>query len=269
MHPTDSAMAAPYSDPERSGRCFWWAALLPPLLALLVMAGLFQLDRPASMQAMQSLTLYLPDTFWAGATLLGNGAMVLACLSLAWRRRPDWLMAGLCALPFATLISRGFKLGIDSPRPAALLADGQLHIIGERLLNHSLPSGHTLTAFVAAAIILLAGRAPRAWALAAVLLATLVGLSRIAVGAHWPTDVLAGAAGGWLAGAIGVALARRWAWTRTPRAEWLMALIVLCASLGLFFVNIGYQQAILFKYLVAAAGTMSALRWLLTRWQRC
>ena len=54
-----------------------------------------------------------------------------------------------------------------------------------------------------AAIVLLSARPPRIVALLALGVALLVGLSRIAVGAHWPTDVLAGAACGWLAGSAG------------------------------------------------------------------
>ena len=61
------------------------------------------------------------------------------------------------------------------------------------------------TAFLAAAVIILAWpkAATRWWAAPAICAAAaLVALSRIAVGAHWPLDVLTGAAGGWLAPAV-------------------------------------------------------------------
>lgn len=261
--PADALDALP-AAPRQS---FWRLALLPPLLLLPFVLLLSVGERNSLLLAIQALTQQLPDSFWAAVTLLGNGAMLFACLSLAWRQRPDWLMAGLCALPLAALISRGFKLGLAFPRPAAIIPAEQLHIIGERLLNHSFPSGHTLTAFVALGIVATAGRLPRAALIGAITLACLVGLSRIAVGAHWPADVVGGAIGGWLSGACGVALARRWAWTRSRQAEIIVALILLAASLGLFFVHIGYAQAILFKYLIAALGAVSALRWLLARWR--
>lgn len=252
-----------------SSRRFWLAALLP-CAVLLVNAGLlFGVDRVWLMQTLQAQTQALPDTFWAAATLLGNGAMLFACMALAWRQRPDWLMAGLCALPFATLLARSGKLLIDSPRPAAIVPLDQLHVVGERLLQHSLPSGHTLTAFVLAAVILLSARPPRLIGLLALGVAILVGLSRIAVGAHWPTDVLAGAAGGWLAGALGIQLAQRWAWLRSLRGEQLLAAIVLISSFSLFFVNIGYAQATPFKWLVATLGTLASARWLWARVRPC
>ena len=55
----------------------------------------------------------------------------------------------------------------------------------------SFPSGHTVTAFATA--LALGWFAPRLrWPLFA--LAVLIGLSRVGVGAHYPSDVLAGAA---------------------------------------------------------------------------
>lgn len=264
-----AAAAVPDASPSPSRRHFWLAGLLPPLLALAALWPLFAVDRGWLMGAIQSATTALPDPLWAALTLLGNGGMLFACVALAWRQRPDWLMAGLCALPFAGLYSRALKHLVVSPRPAGVLPVEQLHVIGERLLNHSFPSGHTVSAFTVAAIVLLSDRPPRAIAALALAGALLVGLSRIAVGAHWPTDVLAGAAGGWLAGMLGVELARRWAWTRQLRAEQLVASVILVSSLALFAINIGYAQATPFKYLVATLGAVSALRWLQATRRRC
>ncbi|MDP2411789.1 MAG: phosphatase PAP2 family protein [Pseudolabrys sp.] len=67
----------------------------------------------------------------------------------------------------------------------------------------SLPSGHTTTAFAALAAIGMMW--PRARTVLLVF-AVLIALSRVAIGAHYPTDVLAGAMFG-MAGAI---LVRRW-----------------------------------------------------------
>ena len=55
---------------------------------------------------------------------------------------------------------------------------------------HSMPSGHTLASF--AGLVMIGMVAPRGrwfmWALA-----TIIGLSRVCVGAHWPSDVIVGA----------------------------------------------------------------------------
>jgi len=102
-----------------------------------------------------------------------------------------------------------------------------------------MPSGHSLTVFAGIGVILLCfSLKARHWPVAAllVLLAVLVALSRVMVGAHWPADVLAGAGSG-LAVAL---LAQRWeasqAWQpylqRRP-AQWglLLTEIVLAGYL--------------------------------------
>ena len=71
--------------------------------------------------------------------------------------------------------------------------------------SSSFPAGHAATAFAGA--VLLSVLAPRL-APAFLLLATLIGLSRIYDGVHYPTDVLAGAALGALVGAGAAAAIR-------------------------------------------------------------
>ncbi|MCX7924837.1 MAG: phosphatase PAP2 family protein [Fimbriimonadales bacterium] len=74
----------------------------------------------------------------------------------------------------------------------------------ERIFHNSFPSGHTTTAFALAfwVFLLTQGTRYRFWGYGALVLAGLVGLSRIYRGVHYPSDVLAGAAIGMLWGAI-------------------------------------------------------------------
>ncbi|MCX7926148.1 MAG: phosphatase PAP2 family protein [Fimbriimonadales bacterium] len=74
----------------------------------------------------------------------------------------------------------------------------------ERIFHNSFPSGHTTTAFALAFWVFLLTRSTRYrfWGYGALLLAGLVGLSRIYRGVHYPSDVIAGAAIGVLWGAI-------------------------------------------------------------------
>ncbi|MEU1889276.1 phosphatase PAP2 family protein [Micromonospora sp. WMMD987] len=78
-----------------------------------------------------------------------------------------------------------------------------------RAAGFSFPSGHALNAILAAGVLLLVflpfargrpGVRPLLWAVA-VLLVGVTGLSRVALGVHWASDVL----GGWLLGAAVVA----------------------------------------------------------------
>jgi undecaprenyl-diphosphatase len=71
--------------------------------------------------------------------------------------------------------------------------------------SSSFPAGHAATAFAGA--VLLSLLAPRL-APVFIMLATLIGISRIYDGVHYPTDVLAGAALGALVGAVAAAAIR-------------------------------------------------------------
>lgn len=97
-------------------------------------------------------------------------------------------------LVFSTLL----KLGFDRPRPD-LVPHGSI------VYTASFPSGHAMLAAVVYLTLggLLARVQPRQrlksyLLVVAILLTVLVGISRIYLGVHWPTDVLAG----WTAGAV-------------------------------------------------------------------
>lgn len=108
-----------------------------------------------------------------------------------------------CAL--CCLFARTGKFLIESPRPAAVVDNAQMRVVGELLHNVSMPSGHTLTAFAVASGIYYAltpaQRRKFGWVL--MVLAVGSGVSRIAVGAHWPGDVVVGASLGLLSGLLG------------------------------------------------------------------
>jgi len=79
-------------------------------------------------------------------------------------------------------------------------------VVGRRPVDSSFPSGHTAGSFAAATALGLfyPRRRPAALGLAAG-----VGLSRVYLGHHFPSDVLAGGALGWLLGTLGGRLVRQ------------------------------------------------------------
>jgi len=129
-----------------------------------------------------------------------------------FRRRREAL-AMLLALGLGQALNSIFKLLFQRARP-------QLWELLVPTHGYSFPSGHTMgsTVVYGTAAFLLAAAFPRyQWAIRslAVLLILLIGVSRVYLGAHWPSDVLAGFA----AGAVIVFIVAYWqARDKTPFA---------------------------------------------------
>lgn len=150
---------------------------------------------------------------FSAVSWLGNGA-VLALLivpPMLARSRPK-LRRHLAPLVLAVaaggLAVFGLKIAVDRPRPPAHFAalGVPVHAPLGAPPDASFPSGHAQTAFGAAAYLCLLY--PRG-AAAFLALASLVGLSRVALGAHFPSDVLAGALLGSALSIAGYLIARR------------------------------------------------------------
>ena len=197
----------------------WFIPLAPIALACVIYFGEFQSD---TFLFVNRLTQLLPDTLWAWLTFLGNGWGVFALAFPLLLLAPRMLTAGIFAGGIAALASTVLKGFFDLPRPAGVLTDGSFYRIGEALLYRAFPSGHTLTAFaIASALYFSAAKEKRTPLMLLFLLATLVGLSRSAVGAHWLTDVLGGAGIGIWCGMLGALAANQFPETQLgPRKIW-------------------------------------------------
>jgi undecaprenyl-diphosphatase len=151
--------------------------------------------------------------FFGVVTLSGSAACLLPASVLAvvallvTRRRFEALLLGT-SMATATLLVYGLKALVGRVRPALWATDGYW--------GSSFPSGHTLStaAFATAAALCLARLWPRSanLAMAAALLWTgLVALSRLVLGVHWPSDVLAAVClGVFIPLLFSVAFDRRW-----------------------------------------------------------
>ena len=124
----------------------------------------------------------------------------LGYLLLAGRYRAALFAA--IAVPGGILLSTVMKLGFDRPRPDLVPHEAMVY-------TASFPSGHSMMSAVTyltlAALLTRVQPALRLKAyllILAILLTLLVGISRVYLGVHWPTDVLAG----WTAGASWAAL---------------------------------------------------------------
>lgn len=183
------------------------------------------------------------DTPWLLATVMGDAAVLLA-LFLPWvGRRPDVAWKLVLAAIFATLATHGLKPLFLSPRPPAVLDAALFHVIGPAHRQGSFPSGHTMAAFAYAGVMALAVRA-RWLGAVAVAIALVVGVSRMAVGVHWPIDVAAGAALGWLCAVAALYAGERWRWGTRAAGRYGIGVFAWLAALALLIApHTGYEKA--------------------------
>ena len=150
-----------------------------------------------------------PNWLWQWLTVLGDERVPFALALFIARHRPRVFWALILAALAATAYSRGLKPLFDMPRPPAVLDPGQFHLNAPGHRRASFPSGHSVTAGVFFGVLVYYARLAETRVLL-ILLATLAGLSRVAVGVHWPVDVAFGLFGGVAAAWIGARLAARW-----------------------------------------------------------
>lgn len=188
--------------------------------------------------------------FWGNVTILGD-ALVLPCLFIIFiRKRPDLLWALLWAAILSTLLVHTLKPMLRIPRPAGILDRESFTIVGRVLKHRSFPSGHTATAFTGAMLLILAYRKTTLRILF-LLIATLIGISRIMVGAHWPLDVMAGAAAGLIGGYAGTLLSHKIKGGDTRIFQFIIGSLLITASVILTaFYYSGYSVANWFQHII-------------------
>ncbi|OIO04347.1 MAG: hypothetical protein AUJ49_03050 [Desulfovibrionaceae bacterium CG1_02_65_16] len=196
-----------------------WAALALPLVCVALgalglyggeagVAAHFALWRAAHPEARTLLELY---TNWGNPALyLVFAGMLIAGVK---RRRPELAGRALAYLAAQLVVSlaieRVLKIGIGRPRPGV---GGPFEPFSLDAAHNAMPSGHTVEMTVQTASLALFAKS-LALPLLLGLSLGLMGFSRMALGAHHPTDLLTGL----LVGALGGLLCRRWAPTLAAR----------------------------------------------------
>ena len=122
---------------------------------------------------------------------------------------PRWKLActsGLAAAAVAMITNQVISHLWQRPRPF-VSHQTLTHLLSAPSPDPSFPSDHAAVAFAIAFAVLAFSRRAGILFLAA---ATLISLSRVALGLHYPSDVLAGALVGWAAALLVTGLGRPW-----------------------------------------------------------
>jgi undecaprenyl-diphosphatase len=136
----------------------------------------------------------------AGARVITALAVTMG-LALAWKRRWHWLLALVLVVPGGVLLNELLKIAFRRARPTF---DEPILV----LTDYGFPSGHTMIATILYGFIGLflvtivhSWRWRRRIVVAVVVLVALVGVSRMYLGVHYLSDILAAiaAGGAWLA----------------------------------------------------------------------
>ena len=133
-------------------------------------------------------------TALGGHTFIG---LLVLCVSIYLALHQRYRMAAFVAMSIGAgyALSHLLKLGFDRPRP-------ELVPHGQQVYTSSFPSGHSMAAalaFLTLAALLsrIEERPTQVFLLGTALgMTALVGISRVYLGVHWPTDVLGGCAMG-------------------------------------------------------------------------
>jgi undecaprenyl-diphosphatase len=148
----------------------------------------------------------LVDFLMPRVSRTGNGfgypVLAAALLAMDPEAGQPFLAAALAAFTIELPVYRIIKQSVKRARPCAILPGVEGRVTpGDQF---SFPSGHTAAAFVIATLL---GNAYPLWYPVACTWALAVGFSRIYLGVHYPTDVLAGMILGTLSALCGIAAA--------------------------------------------------------------
>lgn len=182
-----------------------------------IAAGLFLRSNPPQNEslfhAVNGLGALAP-ALWSSLSVAGLALSTWIYLTAFAEHVPERAAQLLWVVVVGGLTASFIKHHLPSPRPYLALGADHMGVIGTPLSAGSMPSGHSAMAF--AMLALVAGEKRRfdergavgGWLVSTTglalvtLLAFGITLSRLAVGAHWPSDACAGAGLGLVFGAL-------------------------------------------------------------------
>lgn len=153
------------------------------------------------------------DYFFSYFTYFGDALLWVPMLAyVLWKKQKTYLLLVIATFAIGTVLVQVCKYLIvpDEPRPTTFITDGSyIHTVPGVTVHaiSSFPSGHTATAFGFFLLICLLTR-KRWWIPVGLLMASLVGYSRMYLAQHFPLDVAAGIIAGFLSVLLSIGVQR-------------------------------------------------------------
>lgn len=215
-----------------------FSTILIPLFGIACLSFIFTFDINQSLfLQLNSISQFTGENLWAAVTLIGDPVVILSIALALHSIAPQISFAILPTLLIGGSSVFYFKWLFAVVRPPGALED--IIIIGQPPISGAFPSGHATGAFALATLLILF--APNRYLKLGIFgLALLAGLSRIAVGAHWPLDVSGGIVFGWLSAILGAVISRHW--QQTTKKTHIINILLLVTAAYLVFRNTGYPQ---------------------------
>jgi membrane-associated phospholipid phosphatase len=223
----DEKKPYPAANAQVKAGPLWIWAVPAMCLVILLIVRLVGLNRSLFL-ILNGSAHFFPDKLWSILSLLGNGLIVFVVLTPWIHKKPGLIWSVLIASILFLVFGQGMKHLLDWPRPPVVLTGDEFHLIGPALKRNAFPSGHAAQIFILCGAFCLT--TARRWIRVLLLLyASLVAFSRVAVGVHWPQDVVAGAFLGWVLIWVGLRMAEATRWGWQGLGQKIIGVLLLCA----------------------------------------
>ena len=243
--------------------------LLLGIVVVLVKTGNFSVAGYVGIQKdaflyINSVLSKAPDLEY-NVTQLGDILISFSLLSIFIFYTPKLWKTLLTAAILSLVVSASLKKIFAVPRPAAVFNNESFTIIGRALKGHtSLPSGHSIATFIVITTILFAFRptnkyARIIWYIAILAIGLGIVFSRVAVGAHYPFDVIIGSIIGYMLTILAISINKKWHfWDWIQNPKFYIIFIILFLISGILIVN-KITKANLFIYDLALISLLISL----------
>ena len=197
-------------------------------------------------------------------TQMGDALIFLSFMSIFIIYAPAIWESLISVSLISLVISSTLKNIFAVPRPAAVFDHNSFHIIGRALPGHSsLPSGHSITVFTVITVLLFAFMPQKnlhraGWIFLLIGSGLVLAFTRVAVGAHYPLDVLVGSTLGYFSGLAGIFISRKypiWSWVRNRKSYPIFILLLMIC--GISMVNKIINESLPIFYLTLAVLVIS------------